>query len=180
MYESTAINDEPVTVKEAMNTTDCTQWKAAMDEEFDSLICNQTWQLVNLPDGQKCINNKWVFKLKTDASGKIIRHKARLVAKGCSQREGIDYLETYSPVVRYSSIRLLFAMAVEYHLKIEQMDVVTAFLHGEVKEAIYMKQPEIYDDNTGRVCKLMKSLYGLKQASRNWNIELNEVLLVPY
>lgn len=176
VYENTAINNEPVTVKEAMNANDSHEWRAAMDEEFDSLMSNRTWELVNLPDGQKCINNKWVFKLKTDASGKAIRHKARLVAKGCSQREGIDYLETYSPVVRYSSIRLLMAIAVKYSLKIEQMDVVTAFLHGDVKEAIYMKQPENYDDGTGKVCKLSKSLYGLKQASRNWNIKLNDVL----
>lgn len=177
MYEGTPINNEPVTVKQAMEACDHREWKAAMDEEFQSLMSNQTWQLVNLPDGQKCITNKWVFKLKTDALGKVIRHKARLVARGCSQREGIDYLETFSPVVRYSSIRLLMAMAVKYHLRIEQMDVVTAFLHGDVKETIYMKQPENYDDGTGRVCKLLKSLYGLKQASRNWNIKLNEVLV---
>lgn len=177
VYESTAINNEPITVKQAMNSSDGCLWKAAMDDEFQSLVSNQTWELVHLPPGMKCISNKWVFKLKTNDAEKIVRHKARLVAKGCSQREGIDYLETYSPVVRFSSIRMLMAIAVKYQLRIEQMDVVTAFLHGEVKETIYMKQPENYDDGTGKVCKLLKSLYGLKQASRNWNVKLNGVLV---
>lgn len=177
MYESMATNDEPATVRDALNSNESASWKLAMDDEYNSLLENQTWKLVDSPSGCKPINNKWVFKRKTDASGKTVRFKARLVAKGCSQREGIDFVETYSPVVRYSSIRLLIAMAVKYDLKIEQMDVVTAFLHGDVKETIYMKQPEAYSDGSNKVCLLIKSLYGLKQASRQWNIKLNEVLL---
>lgn len=176
-YESTSINNEPLTVTEALTGSEKVEWKAAMDAEFQSLLDNHTWDLVDLPDGCKAISNKWVFKRKTNGQGKITRHKSRLVAKGCSQREGIDYFETFSPVVRYSSIRLLMALTVKFELTIEQMDVVTAFLHGDIKETIYMKQPEGFDDKTGRVCRLIKALYGLKQASREWNNKLNKVLL---
>lgn len=176
-YESTSINNEPVTVRQALNGSDKIKWQAAMDDEYRSLIENKTWDLVQLPNGCKAISNKWVFKQKTDSNGNVIRYKARVVVKGCSQREGIDFVETFSPVVRYSSIRLLIAITVKFALQIEQMDVVTAFLHGDIKETIYMKQPEGFDDNSGKVCRLKKALYGLKQASRQWNIKLNEVLL---
>lgn len=177
LYESMATNNEPTTVREALNGDDRENWKSAMHDEYHSLIDNQTWKLVDLPRGCKPINNKWVFKRKTNSKGETIRYKARLVAKGCSQREGIDFVETYSPAVRYTSIRLLIAMAVKLNLKIEQMDAVTAFLHGDVHETIYMRQPEMFDDESGKVCQLSKALYGLKQASRQWNIKLNEVLL---
>lgn len=176
-FANEVYNGEPFTVSEALNGDDKSHWKTAMDEEYRSLLDNATWELIDLPKGSKAINNKWVFKQKTDCKGNIIRYKARLVAKGCSQREGIDYFETFSPVVRYSSIRLLMALAVKKNLNIEQMDVVTAFLHGEVDETIYMKQPEGYADGSDRVCLLRKSLYGLKQASRQWNLKLNEILI---
>lgn len=180
-YESTyfamvAINNEPLTVNEALNCSKKQQWQEAMNDEYQSLMNNHTWDLVELPKGCKAIRNKWVFKLKTDSAGKIDRYKARLVAKGCSQRPGIDYMETYSPVVRYSSIRLLMAMALEFGLQIDQMDVITAFLHGDIEETIFMEQPESFNDGTGRVCRLKKAIYGLKQASRQWNIKLNDVL----
>lgn len=99
------------------------------------------------------------------------------MAKGCSQRAGIDYNETFSPVVRYSSIRFLMALAVKFNLKIEQMDAITAFLQGDLEETIYMRQPDFFDDKTGRVCKLKRSIYGLKQASRQWNIKLSKALI---
>jgi len=108
----------------------------------------------------------WVFKTKRDVNGEIERYKAQLVAQGCSQQFGHDYDETFSPVVRYESIRVLLALAVRYQLKLHQMDVKTAFLNGELKEDIYMKQPEGYikKGKEHLVCKLKKSLYGLKQS----------------
>lgn len=176
-FADIAINDEPLTVREALESCEKQQWQQAMTDEYQSLISNHTWDLVKLPDGCKAITNKWVFKRETDSAGKVERYKARLVARGCSQREGIDYVETFSPVVRYSSLRMLLALAVKMGLQIDQMDVVTAFLHGDIQETIYMRQPESFEDGTDRVCHLKKSLYGLKQASRMWNIKLNEVLV---
>lgn len=176
-YESSLLTmGEPVTVQQALDCDKKLHWQQAMNEEYQSLMNNKTWILVDLPRECKAIRNKWVFTLKTDSAGNIERYKARLVAKGCSQRPGFDYTETYSPVIRYSSLRLLMAKAVEFGLHIDQMDVVTAFLHGDIEETIYMLQPESFDDNSGRVCQLKKSIYGLKQASRQWNIKLNHVL----
>lgn len=168
---------EPLTVAEALNCDENVAWKRAMDDEYKSIMDNKTWELVDLPSDRKPITCKWVFKLKKDQDGKILRYKARLVARGCSQRSGIDYTETFSPVIRYSSMRLLMAIAVKFDLEIEQMDAVTAFLQGEVEETIFMRQPECYDDGSGRVCVLKKAIYGLKQASRQWNKKLNDVLM---
>lgn len=167
---------EPATLEDALSGTYAGQWRKAIDEEYRSLSDNKTWSLVNLPEGRQAINCMWVFKLKCDANGTINRFKARLVAKGCAQRKGMDYNETYSPVVRYTSIRFLIAMAVHYNLEIDQMDAVTAFLQGKLTEDIYMKQPKLFEDGTSRVCRLNKSIYGLKQASRVWNMELDSVL----
>lgn len=131
---------------------------------------------MNLPAGRRAIKAKWVFKTKCDHDGNILRYKARLVAKGCAQKYGIDYTETYSPVVRYTSIRFLFALAVKHGMKIHQMDATTAFLQGDVEETIYMDQPEGFNDGTQRVCKLNRSIYGLKQAGRCWNLKLDAAL----
>ena len=168
---------EPTTVHEAISGPEANHWHVAMKEEFDSLLSNNTWSLVDLPNNKKPINCKWVFKKKHDANGDFIRHKARLVVKGFSQQYGIDYSETFAPVVRYTSIRFLLAIAAKYNLEIRQMDAVTAFLNGDLKEEIYMCQPEQFNDGTNRVCKLNKSLYGLKQSSRVWNEKLNSVLI---
>lgn len=171
------IDRDPITLPEAMSSINSEKWKCAMNAEMQSLKENQTWTLVDLPDGRKAINNKWVFKTKIRGNGQIDKFKARLVVKGCSQRYGIDYNETFSPVVRYSTIRFLIAMAAKLDLEIEHMDAVTAFLQGDLKEEIYMKQPEGLEDGTERVCRLHKSLYGLKQASRTWNEKLNQSLI---
>lgn len=168
---------EPVSVFDAMASDEKSKWQSAMDDEYQSLIENDTWNIVELPPNQKAIKCKWIFKLKSDSNGIINRHKARLVAKGCSQRQGIDYKETFSPVVRYSSIRFLISLAAKYDLDIDQMDAVTAFLQGDIDETIYMEQPEGFNDGSGRVCQLKRSIYGLKQASRQWNIKLNDALL---
>lgn len=113
-----------------------------MKAEIRSLEENETWELTELPPGRKAIRSKWIFKTKRDADGQIERYKARFVVKGCSQRPGIDYTEVYSPVVRYSTVRYLLALAVQFNLDIDQMDAVTAFLQGKLKdEDIYVEQP---------------------------------------
>lgn len=168
---------DPVTISEALSGRNAERWREAMNSELASLKENRTWSLVDLPAGRKAINNKWVYKTKIGENGQINRFKARLVVKGCSQREGIDYAETFSPVVRYSTIRFLLAMAAKLDLDIEHMDAVTAFLQGDLKEEIYMQQPAGMEDGSGRVCRLHKSLYGLKQASRAWNEKLGGCLL---
>lgn len=170
-------SDEPITIKEALSSPNAEKWRNAMNEELNSLQENQTWELVKLPHGRKPISSKWVFKVKRDANGQINRYKARLVIKGCAQRHGIDYSETYSPVVRYTSIRYLFALAAKHDLEINQMDAVTAFLQGNLDEDIYMFQPDGFSNGTELVCHLKKSLYGLKQASRVWNIKLNDAFI---
>lgn len=166
---------DPQTVEEALSSSQAKEWKNAMDEEFNSLMKNGTWELVDLPSGKMALPNKWVFKAKTDQQGKIIRYKARLVIKGYAQKKGIDYQEVYSPVVRYTSIRYLFALAAQHNFQIEQMDAVSAFLQGIIDTEIYMLQPEMYRDGS-QVCHLKKSIYGLKQASRLWNMKLSNVL----
>lgn len=168
---------DPTTVEEAMASTYSSRWKEAMEAEFTSLLENNTWTLVRLPEGRNAIANKWVFKTKYGSDGSIDRHKARLVVKGCAQRKGIDYEETFSPVVRYDSIRFLIAMAAKLDLDIDQMDAVTAFLQGDLHEEVFMKQPDGMQDGSDRVCRLNKSLYGLKQSSRVWNEKLAQALL---
>ena len=116
------------------------EWIAAADSEYNSLIENNTWKLVELPPGRKAIHCKRVFRAKHYSEGRVKRFKARLVAKGYAQKYGIDYDETFSPVVRFSSIRTLLAFAVQKNMVVHQMDVVTAFLNGQLDEDIYMRQ----------------------------------------
>lgn len=130
-----------------------------------------------MPENCKAIAGKWVFKRKLNKSGEITRYKARFVAKGYAQRYGRDYYETFSPVVRHTTIRSLSAMAVKNRMRIYQMDAETAFLQGDLHEDVYMKQAQNYDDNSGRVYHLRKAIYGLKQASRMWNLKLNDTLV---
>lgn len=158
----------PETYEEAVNSIQYEDWKQAMDNEMKSLEDNQTWELVNLPEGVKAIPSKWVYRVKTNPDGSIDKYKARLVIKGFNQRYGIDYKETFSPVAKMTTIRSMLSIAAREGLHLMQFDVSTAFLYGELEEAIYMKQPDGYRDNTNRVCKLKRSLYGLKQAPRCW------------
>ena len=168
--------DEPSTIQEAKSSDHAAEWKVATDAEYNSLIENKTWKLVELPPGRKAIGCKWVFKLKHDVDGRVERFKARLVAKGYAQKYGIDYDEIFSPVVRFSSIRFLLAFPVQHDLLIHQMDVKTAFLNSKLNEEIYMQQPEGYvkPGEEHLVCKIEKSLYGLKQSSRCWNKAFRE------
>ena len=134
-----------------------------MQEEMNSLHKNKTYELVELPKGKKALRNKWVFKLKKD-SEKLVKYKTRLVVKGFSQKHGVDFDEIFSPVVKMSSIRVVLGLVASLDLELEQLDVKTAFLHGDLKEEIYMVQPEGFEakGKEHRVCRLKKSLYGLK------------------
>uniref|UniRef100_W4VRQ4 Putative retrovirus-related pol polyprotein from transposon tnt n=1 Tax=Corethrella appendiculata TaxID=1370023 RepID=W4VRQ4_9DIPT len=167
---------DPETPEEALSRPDGNRWKMAMEEEYQSLLANDTWELEDLPENRKPIQCKWVFKTKRDATGAVDRYKALLVIKGYSQRKGVDYAETYSPVVRHSSLRYLFALAAKHNLQVHQMDAVTAFLQGDLSEEIYMRQPPMYSTDNSKCCRLKKALYGLKQASRVWNRKLDEKL----
>ena len=123
--------------------------------------------------------NKWIFKVKYDSANHPTRFKARLVAKGFSQKEGIDFNETFAPVVRHESVRVILSIAAAHNLEIIQLDVKTAFLHGDLHEEIFMDQPPgfISSDSPTHVCRLLKSLYGLKQASRSWNVMFDGYLV---
>lgn len=153
---------------EAMKSIKREQWKAAVDEEIKAHIKNRTWQETEMPKNQRVIDSKWIFKLKKTPS-EPDRFKARLVARGFWQKEGIDYDEIYAPVVRYESIRVLLALAASEDLHIRQFDVKTAFLHGKLKEEIYLQLPEGPWPQEKRVVRLDKTLYGLKQAPNCWN-----------
>lgn len=163
------MNNEPINYKEAVNCDDKEKWKVAMADEFDSLMKNNTWTLIEKPKNASVIDNKWVYKIKYKSNGEIERYKARLVVRGFTQQYGINYHETFSPVVKYPSIRAILAIAASKNMLLKQFDVKTAFLNSELSETIYMKQPVGYDDGSDKICKLNKSLYGLKQASRAWN-----------
>ena len=135
-----------------------------------SLHENHTYELVKLPKGKRALKNKWVYRLKTQEHSSQPKYKARLVVKGFSQKKGIDFEEIFSPVVKMSSIRVVLGIAASLNLEIEQLDVKTAFLHGDLEEEIYMEQPEGFKESgkENLVCRLKKSLYGLKQAPRQW------------
>lgn len=149
-----------------------------MKAEYQSLVDKETWILVDKPDGVPIIKCKWVFTRKRDKDGNVERYKSRLVAKGCSQKFGVNYTETFSPVTRYSTVRTILALAAELKLYVHQIDVTTAYLNGEIDADIYMAQPQMFEDTESpdKVCKLQKALYGLKQSGRKWNEKLDEIL----
>ena len=170
--------DDPSTYSEAMNSPERPFWIAAMDSEMSSHRKANTFERVRLPKGRKAIGSKWVYKTKRGPNGEIVKYKARLVAKGCSQRYGVDYEETYAPVARFPSIRAILALAAHHDWELHQMDVKSAYLNGDLEEDIYMQQPEGYavEGEDDLVCKLNKSLYGLKQAGRTWHIKIDIAL----
>lgn len=169
---------DPENYSEAICSDLSDKWIEAMNDEIISMNHNNVWELVELPNGYKPIGCKWVFKTKKDAKGNVERFKARLVAKGFTQKEGIDYKETFSPVSSKDSFRIIMALVAHYDLELHQMDVKTAFLNGDLYEDVYMLQPEGFIENNKEhlVCKLKKSIYGLKQASRQWYIKFDEVV----
>lgn len=173
------IENEPRTIQEALSSPEAPFWKEAINSEIESIMQNHTWELVDLPPGCKPLGCKWILKRKYKADGSIDKYKARLVAKGYKQVEGYDYFDTYSPVTRITSIRVLIAIAALHNLEIHQMDVKTAFLNGELEEEIYMEQPEgfVAPGQERKVCKLVKSLYGLKQAPKQWHAKFDMTML---
>lgn len=168
---------EPKTYKEAMLSENRDKWEEAMQSEMNSLKKNNTWELAALPKGRKALSNKWIYKIKRNPDGTIERYKARLVIKGFSQREGIDYDKTFSPVARLTTIRAILGIAANENLNLQQFDVTTAFLNGTVEEEIYMVPPNGLRVPKGKVCRLLRSLYGLKQAPRCWNDCIHKFLI---
>jgi len=169
-------DDECRTLREAKRSPEWPEWERAIHAELDQLNKMGTWKLIEKPPGVVPIANKFVFAKKRDKDGRLVKYKARLVAKGCAQRPGYDYVETHLPVVRMETIRAILAIAPSRKLHIQQLDVKGAYLNGKLKERVLMRQPEGYDDGTGRVCLLIKTLYGLKQAGREWNLEFDAKL----
>nr|GEV48098.1 zinc finger, CCHC-type [Tanacetum cinerariifolium] len=167
--------EEPHNYKEA--STD-KKWIEAMEAELDSINKSNTWTLTTLPTNHKAIGLKWVFKTKRDAKGEIIKYKARLVAKGYVQEQGIDFNEVFAPVARIETVCLILALAAYHEWQVHHLDVKSAFLHGELKDEVYVTQPEgfIQQGSTRKVYKLSKALYGLRQAPRAWNMKLDQNL----
>jgi transposase InsO family protein len=170
--------DDPSSYSQAIQSSQSTKWIDAMVDELKSMDNNNVWDLVDLPNGCRPIGCKWVFKTKKDSTGKIERYKARLVAKGFSQKEGVDYKETFSPVSSKDSFRIVMALVAHFDLELHQMDVKTAFLNGDLTEDVYMLQPDGFQvsGKEHMVCKLKKSIYGLKQASRQWYLKFDNVV----
>ena len=169
--------DIPNSYKEAMAHPFASEWKKAMNKQLQSLHDNETWELVTAPPGHRILPNKWVFSYISGAKLENDLCKARLVARGDLQRAGIDYKETYAPVVKLVSLHVLLTWAKLKGLSVEHWDIVSAFLHGDIDDVeVYMKQPEGFEDGTGRVCHLRKALYGLCQAARQFYRKLDDIL----
>ena len=168
LYSTRLVTDlDPKSFKAALKRSDGDKWQEAADAEMDNHQNNKTWDLVDLPPGAKCIPSGWVFRLKRNADGSIERYKARLVAKGYSQRPGLDFNEVFSPTFRFAAIRTIITLAAINDLHLHSVDISHAFLNGDLEETIYMRQAEGYHKGgPNRVCRLLKSLYGLRQASR--------------
>ncbi|XP_019173195.1 PREDICTED: uncharacterized protein LOC109168598 [Ipomoea nil] len=168
--------DEPTCYSQAVAFP---EWRAAMDLEFNALLQNDTWRLVPCRPGQNIVGCKWVFRVKRMADGSVERHKARLVVKGFNQVVGEDFFDTFSPVVKPTTVYLLLALAVSRGWTIRQLDVHNAFLNGHLAKTVYMRQPPGYVDEQfpTHVCILQRSLYGLKQAPRAWFRRLHDYLL---
>lgn len=170
-------DDLPNSIDEARESPDKSNWENAIQAELRMHSEKKTWELVSPPKDVNIIGNRWVFTKKFDENGILTRYKARLVAQGYSQGYIHDYSDTFSPVIRFESFRLLIAIAAYHNLEIGQMDIKGAYLNGQLSETIYMKQPKGCDDKSGRVCHLLHTLYGLKQSGREWNKTLKKFLV---
>ena len=171
---------DPKTYKEAMQSEDAEQWNAAMLAEFNWHLENGTWEVVELPDGQKAIGSKWVYKKKYNADGTLERYKARVVAKGFNQRPGQDYFETFASTMRQATVRIVLALAAIEDMELRSVDISYAFTNSDIDVEIYMEEPDGFKTKQGGkkiVYRLNKSLYGLKQSSRLWGETLEKVLV---
>jgi len=146
------------------------KWAEAMEVEMSALQRNDIWSIVSVPPGKKLVGCKWIFNLKHRADGTINQFKASLVAKGYTQSFGIDYQETFAPVAKMNTIRVLLSLAANFSWPLKQFDVNNAFLHGDLEEEVYMQLPPRFNisQSSGKVCRLRKALYGLKQSPRAW------------
>lgn len=171
------LDEDSLTYEEVMSGPEREQWCNAMEEELKSFHENEAWEIVNKPSDAKVVQCRWVYKKKLNIDN-TVRYRARLVAKGYTQREGIDYKETFSPVLKYSTLKLLFALSVKLDLNITHLDVTTAFLNGRLDETVYMELPQNFkcDSNQNEVLKLKRAIYGLKQSARAWNKEVDVCL----
>lgn len=169
----------PINSNDAMSCPESKLWKEAIQEEYKSLMENKTWDIVPLPQGRKAIESKWILDYKPGHKGVNARYKARLVACGYDQLYGVDYLVTYSPVVKHYSIRLVLAIVAVFNLEMLQLDIKTAFLYGKLEETMYMRQPEGYviPGREKEVCDLKKPIYGLKQSFNCWNKKFDSDLI---
>ncbi|KAL9264355.1 Retrovirus-related Pol polyprotein from transposon TNT 1-94-like protein [Drosera capensis] len=172
------VEDDPINFRHVMESSKSQKWIDAMNDEIKSKSDNDVWELVSLPESVKLIGCKSIFKTKKDSEGNIIRFKARLVAKRYTKKEGIDFKETFSPISSKDSFRIIMAPVTHFDLEFHQMDVKTVFLNGDIEEIIYMQQPEnfVLGDPKKMVCKLKKSIYGLKQPSRQWYHKCHNVI----
>jgi hypothetical protein len=178
-YAFLTSGSEPRTYKEAMNRDDAGLWHEASEQEYKSLLEHGTWELCELPPGRKPVGSRWVYRIKTNSDGSVERYKARLVAKGFSQKPHLDYTETFAPVAKFASLRTVLAIAAAEDMDVHTMDVSSAFLNGDLDEEIYMAQPEGFaaPGQEHLVCRLKKSLYGLKQSPRQWYQKLHSTFV---
>jgi hypothetical protein len=167
---------EPASLEAALSNP---AWRSAMEAELKSIEANATWSPLSLPKGHRAIGLKWVFKVKRDPTGAIVKHKARLVAKGYAQKQGVDFDEVLAPVARMETVRLLLMLATHSKWEVHHMDVKSVFLNGVLTEEVYVQQPPGFaiDKDASKVLKLDKALYGLRQASRAWNAKLDATLV---
>jgi hypothetical protein len=176
-HSETDLPVEPKSFQEAMHGEDADEWTKAMRAEQDALLDHNTWTLVKRPAGRNVIAGKWIYKVKLAADGSVDKYKARYVAKGFSQIEGLDYHETFAPTCKPETFRLILALAAQKQLYLGQLDVKAAYLHSPIDEEIFPEQPDGFQNGQGLVCRLNKSIYGLKQAAKNWYQELASFLL---
>ena len=178
-YVLLTVEDEQDCYEEAMADERNEKWQSAMDEEMQALIENNTCSLVPRVEEKQPIGCKWIYKIKRNVYGSIARYKARIVAKGYAKKYGIDYEETFSLVVKNTTIRVLITLAVSKRWSLYQLDVKNAFLNAELEEEVYIEQPQGYmhKQYPNYVCKLKKALSRLKQAPRAWNHKLIEYLV---
>nr|GEW72495.1 putative zinc finger, CCHC-type [Tanacetum cinerariifolium] len=170
--------NDPESFEDAITFNQSTHWREAMEDELNSISKNNVWELAELPKGAKPVGCKWVYKTKLDPNGNVKRYKARLVAKGYTQKESVDYKETFSHVSRKDSLRIVVALIAHFDLELHQMDVKMAFLNADLHEDVYMAQPQGFKSKGQEhlICKLKKSIYGFKQASRQWYLKFDKVM----